>query len=734
MIVSPRIEQVIKDSRDQWMPGIVGILVLWLFSMNIAVAAVMNTLKSIDVGVLSDDRAQIVLNMSEAPAARPASFIIKQPARIVFDLADTRSLINKRPRPLSIGVARSVTAIEAGGKTRIILSLDKITNYDLQIKDTRIVITMQNEKPSMVTPVPAAKKSTTVKSVFNRIFSSKPERVAVKKKPVMRTGIKNVDFRRGEQGEARIIVTLSDPSLPIDMSQRAGKIIADFHGSILPANLQRRLDVLDFATPVKEVDAFVRKEGARLVISAIGDYEHLAYQSDDRFIIEVRKVTSAEMDARKREEFGFTGNKLSLNFQSIEVRSVLQLIADFTGVNIVVSDTVTGSLTLRLKDVPWDQALDIILKTKGLDQRKVGNVMLVAPSEEIAVREKMELEAQQQIEDLTPVYSEFIQINYAKAADIADLLKAKDNSLLSERGNVSIDERTNTLLIQDTADKLAEIRALVVVLDVPIRQVLIESRIVIANNDFSRELGARFGVTGAKNNNNTVTAISGSSTATDSMMVNAASNIQSSGQPFPLGIPDNADRMMVDLPVSSPAGRFSLGILAADYLLDLEISALQAENRGELISSPRVITSNQKEAVVEQGVEIPYQQASSSGATSVSFKKAVLSLKVTPQITPDDHISMTLDVSKDSVGEMYAGVPSVNTNSISTQVLVGNGETVVLGGVYQEQNVVGSSKVPLLGDVPVLGHLFKTNSKAEKKSELLIFVTPKIIKEGLRIQ
>ncbi|NOX08867.1 MAG: type IV pilus secretin PilQ [Gammaproteobacteria bacterium] len=734
MIVSPRIEQVIRSNRAQWMLAVVGVLLLWLCSTNIAVAAAMNTLKSIDVGVLSDDRAQIVLNLSQAPASKPASFIIKQPARIVFDLADTRSLINKRPRPLSIGVAKSITAIEAGGKTRVILSLDKIANYDLQIKDTRIVITMQNEKPAVVVPAAAVEKPSVVKSVFNRMFSTKPERRVVKKRPVMRTGIKNVDFRRGEQGEARIIVTLSDPSLPIDMSQRAGKIIADFHGSMLPSHLQRRLDVLDFATPVKEVDAFVRKDGARLVISAIGDYEHLAYQSDDRFIIEVRKVTSAEMDARKREEFGFTGDKLSLNFQSIEVRSVLQLIADFTGVNIVVSDTVTGSLTLRLKDVPWDQALDIILKTKGLDQRKVGNVMLVAPSEEIAVREKMELEAQQQIEDLTPVYSEFIQINYAKAADIADLLKAKDNSLLSERGNVSIDERTNTLLLQDTSDKLAEIRELVVILDVPIRQVLIESRIVVANNDFSRELGARFGITGARNNNNTVTTISGSSTATDSMMVNAASNIQTSGQPFPLGIPDKADRMMVDLPVSSAAGRFSLGILAADYLLDLEISALQAENRGELISSPRVITSNQKEAVVEQGVEIPYQQASSSGATSVSFKKAVLSLKVTPQITPDDHISMTLDVSKDSVGELYAGVPSVNTNSISTQVLVGNGETVVLGGVYQEQNVVGSDKVPLLGDIPVLGYLFKSNSKSEKKSELLIFVTPKIIKEGLRIQ
>ncbi len=535
--------------------------------------------------------------------------------------------------------------------------------------------------------------------------------------------IENIDFRRGEEGEGRVIVTLSDPSIVVDTQEEGGRIIVEFVNAELPERLQRRLDVIDFATPVQTVETVQRGNNVRMTILPKGLYEHLAYQSNDIFALDVKPVSEAEEEQVRKDKFGYTGERLSLNFQNIEVRAVLQLIADFTGLNLVASDTVTGNLTLRLKNVPWDQALDIILKTKGLAMRKTGNVILVAPSEEIAAREKLELESQKQIEELAPLRSEFVQINYAKASDIAALLKAEGNSLLTDRGNVSVDARTNTLLVRDTAEAIDAVRVLVATLDVPVRQVLIESRIVIADDSFNRDLGVRFGLSKAETVN--------TGTPQRNLFVGG-------------GLPGTTDfggtvafndgtneNLIVDLPIGSPAGSLAVALVAIpDHILQLELQALQLEGRGEVLSNPRVITSNQREAIIEQGTEIPYQEASSSGATSTSFKKAVLSLKVTPQITPDERVIMDLAVNQDTVGREFGGVPSIDTREVTTQVLVDNGDTVVLGGIFEQTKRKDQEKVPFFGDLPYLGILFRTTSIRDEKTELLIFVTPKILEDA----
>jgi len=517
-------------------------------------------------------------------------------------------------------------------------------------------------------------------------------------------------------------------ALIVDMRQEAGKIVLDLQGATLPEQLQRRLDVTDFATPVKIIDTESGRKGVRMEITSIGEYEHLAYQTDNQFTVEIRETTKEEQEERRKQEFGYTGERLSLNFQDIEVRSVLQLLADFTGTNIVVSDTVSGNLTLRMQNVPWDQALDIVLKTKGLAKRASGNVMLIAPSEEIAAREKLELESQKQIEELAPLYSDLIQVNYAKAGDLAELLKSEDSSMLTERGKVIIDERTNTLLVQDTAERLEQVRALVARLDIPVRQVLIESRIVLANNDFSRDLGVQFGLSHSSSRGGKHLITGGTRPGTTNYPETTAFEVPADDE-------TNIEGLLVDLPALDPSGAIglSLGKIGSN-LLQLELSAMQLEDRGELISSPRVITSNRQEAVIQQGVEIPYQEASSSGATSVSFKEAVLQLKVTPQITPDDRIIMDLQVNKDSVGEIFAGVPSIDTRNVATRVLVDNGETLVLGGIYEQERGKEVERVPFFGELPGVGWLFKNERKTDQKSEMLIFVTPKIIDQSIALQ
>ncbi|MGC2461306.1 MAG: type IV pilus secretin PilQ family protein, partial [Steroidobacteraceae bacterium] len=560
--------------------------------------------------------------------------------------------------------------------------------------------------------------------------------------------IKSIDFRRSEVGGGRLIVRLSDPRTPIDLKQQGSQILVDFAGTDLPKALTRRYDTMDFGTPVTGFDAERVNGDTRIVIDATGNFQQLAYQSDDQYVVEVspvRKVEAVNPADQKKE---YKGERLTLNFQDIETRAVLQLLADASGQNIVVSDSVQGSVTLRLQNVPWDQALDIVLRTKGLDKRQEGNVIIVAPADELAAREKADLSAKKDIQALEPLRSEYLQVNYAKASDIALLLKGSSggatggNAVLSARGNVSVDNRTNTLLLQDTADRLADVRRLVTLLDIPVKQVLIESRIVIVTNDFERDLGARFGVTATRaNGTNGLYETTGTAAGTDTGISSALSNLATNGTVYPVSIPTGAtaiNRYNVNLPVATPAGSIALGILGSDFLVDLELSAAQVENRGTVISSPRVITANQKEASIEQGVEIPYQQSASSGATTIDFKKAVLSLKVKPLITPDNRIILDLTVSDDSVGQVVVAsggvnVPSINTRTITTQVVLGDGQTVVLGGILETTQSLQSTKVPWLGDVPGLGNLFKETNRTDNKDELLIFVTPKILREGVSI-
>jgi type IV pilus assembly protein PilQ len=503
----------------------------------------------------------------------------------------------------------------------------------------------------------------------------------------------------------------------------------DFISVSLPSELDRRLDVIDFATPVREIDTTSNSRGTRMVITTVDDqYDHLAYQSGNVFTVEVTPLTAEEQQAQQRQQFGFTGERLSLNFQNIEVRAVLQLIADFTGLNLVASDTVSGSVTLRLRNVPWDQALDIILKSKGLAMRQAGNVMMVGPQEEIAARERLELESQRQVQELSPLRTEFMQINYAKASDFASLISSGETSLLSARGNVSIDERTNTLIVQDVAASLEDIRDMIGRLDIPVRQVMIESRIVNADENFTRDLGVRFGYSkhtdqAAQANGDLFGAVGGG----------IPGNVDYGGvTSFNTGGNEN---LMVNLPVAGATSTLDLAVgKIGSYLLQLELSALLAEGRGQDIASPKVITANQSEALIESGVEIPYQQATSSGATSVSFQKAVLALRVTPQITPDNRILLELDVSQDTRGSPdVLGVPPINTRNVATTVLVDDGETVVLGGTYSQIDRNSLDRVPFFGDLPYLGFLFKKNRVEKSRTELLIFVTPKILREELAL-
>lgn len=667
-----------------------------------------NTLESVDVGSLPGNKVQIVLKMSE-PAEQPLSFTIDNPARIALDLQDTHSALGKSAQSIGVGLAKSLTAIEAQGRTRVVVNLVQMTPYETRVDGNKIIVTLQDTAGASATAAAASGPTASSASAASG------------------TSIQNVDFRRGEKGEGRVLVTLPNASTPVDMRQEAGKIIVEFYNVELPETLERRLDVTDFATPVSTVDTVTKGRNVRMTISPTGEYDHVAYQTNNLYTVEIKPTTKEQQEQRRREKLGYTGERLSLNFQDIEVRSVLQLIADFTGTNIVVSDTVTGNITLRMQNVPWDQALDIILKTKGLAMRKNNDVILVAPSEEMAAREKLELESQKQIEELAPLYSEYIQVNYAKATDLAKLLKGEEgNSMLSERGSVSIDERTNTLLLRDTADKLADIRKLVGSLDIPVRQVLIESRIVIANDDFARDIGVRLGGNKVDSSNTTNMGVGGGLPG-DVSWGSFNQFIINPGDSDP-----PTDALLTDLRVTNPMGavNFVIGRVGKD-LLRLELSAMQAEGKGEVISSPRVITANQKEAVIRDGVEIPYLEASSSGATSVSFKEAVLALKVTPQITPDDRIIMDLAVNQDTVGEVFSGVPSIDTRAVETQVLVDNGETAVLGGIYIQENRKEVDKIPFLGDLPGVGAAFRQTRSQNNKSELLIFVTPKIIKDNL---
>jgi len=682
------------------------------------------SLQAVDVQPLAGQQLQLVMKLS-GPAPQPLSFTIDNPARISFDLPNTTLAMASKRIDVHAAGLDTIVAAETKDRTRLVMNLDKLVPYDTRVVGNNIVVMLGGGSATTAT-----------------VTSAAPAPLATSGARELRA----IDFRRSADGAGRVMVKLSDPHIHINLHQVGNQVVVDFSDANVPANLMRRYDATDYGTPVTGFDVTRVGNGSRISISANGDFEQLAYQSDDQYVVEVspkRRAVNAQ-----EEKPVYSGERLTLNFQDIETRAVLQLLADASGQNIVVSDSVSGNVTLRLQNVPWDQALDIVLRTKGLDKRRQDNVIIVAPQAELAAREKADLAARKDVQELAPLRSEYLQVNYAKAKDMEALIKTQSNSLLSPRGSVTVDDRTNTLLLQDTSDRLADIRRLVATLDIPVRQVQIEARIVIVSNDFKRDLGVIFGFTNWHKNGNGLVSTTGNAAGVDTMTntyitgqnaINNAINAGTTPVPLPTyGIPSANNRYNVNLPVTSPAGTIALGLVANNVLVDLELSAAQAETQANIISSPRVITANQKEATIEQGIEIPYQQSASSGATTIQFKKAVLSLKVTPQITPDNRIILDLDVRDDSVGTIVVAsggvnVPSINTREITTQVLVNDGQTVVLGGILQTTQREDDTKVPYLGDIPILGHLFKTTDHKDDKDELMIFITPKIVREGVNV-
>ncbi|MET0042441.1 MAG: type IV pilus secretin PilQ family protein, partial [Candidatus Thiodiazotropha sp. 6PLUC3] len=690
--------------------GLMFLLILWGLPL---VAMAGPSLQSIDFSALPGDRVQITLGMSGA-VEEPASFVTENPARISFDFSGVSSSLGYKTKLIGVGPAHSITALEAGSRTRIVVNLSSLVGYKTEIVDSNVLITLDVSNQGIGSSASLAQEPTASTVTSDETAEA------------ISTGgnfdIANIDFRRGESGDGRVLVTLGNPSVPVDVREKGGKIIMEVFKASIDNSLIQSLDVMDFATPVTKIVTKTVGENVVIEITPTGEYDYLAYQANEVFAVEVRSLSKQEKEDLLKERLVFTGDRLSLNFQDIEVRAVLQLLADFTGLNLVTSDTVDGRITLRLKNVPWDQALDIILKSKGLTKRQIDNVIMVAPTEEVAAREQLELESQQKIEELAPLRSDFIQVNYAKAEDLAELLKSEENRLLSERGNVTVDVRTNTLLIQDTSAKLEDIRRLLQKLDIPVRQVLIESRIVIANNDFAKDLGVRFGANfdGSFDDNFTLTA-----GALPGYLDNSSGIAPGIENNDTDGTDANREALMVNLPVNSASGglNFLVGKVGS-YLLQLELTAMQTEGRGELISSPRVITSDQTQASIKQGVEIPYQESTSSGATKISFKEALLKLDVTPHITPDDRIRMDLIINKDNPDytRSILGVPPIDTREIETTVLVDNGETVVLGGVFERNKTKSTEKVPFFGDIPYAGVLFRRNEQVDDNNELLIFV------------
>jgi type IV pilus assembly protein PilQ len=669
-----------------------------------------NAVEGLDV---STESGKVILKfkMKEGLANPPASFSLANPPRIAFDFPNTVNALGKSAQDVNENDVKSIRIGESGGRTRVVLNLNRSLKYNAMLEGQNVVITLQ-----AATSASAA-------------APAEPTHFADAKPAAQPHSVRNVDFKRGRNGEGQVVIDLSDVGTGIDLKQQGKTIIIELLQTELPLALERRFDVADFGTPVEFMEATAQGNNARIVIQARGRWEQSAYQTDNRLIVEVKPLSE---QAQAKAKTGYTGEKLSLNFQNVEVRAVLQVIADFTGLNLVTSDTVTGNLTLRLKDVPWDQALDIILQAKGLDMRKTGNVVWIAPRDELATKEKIALEAQQQIAELEPVRTESFQLNYQKAEAMQKLISDPTQKVLSKRGSAVVDARTNTLFVQDTPTKLEEVRALIKQVDVPVRQVLIESRIVEATDTFQKNIGARLGV-----NNTTVASAYGGG----KIRVLPGGNIQSiavtNGQTPNYGTAFMPDSFSVNLPAApingAPVGQFGFSLFnqAATRFLNLEITALQSDGRGKVISNPRVITADNVEAMIEQGTEIPYQQSTSSGATSVSFRKATLSLKVKPQITPDDNVIMTLEVHKDSVGQVTTAGPSIDTKQVTTQVLVENGGTVSIGGIFVQDENRTVTKVPLLGDIPILGALFKQESNQNNRQELLIFVSPRIMREGL---
>jgi len=681
-------------------------LVLWFAGMGAALAQV-NSIEAFNV-LQQDGKTVVRVTTKEALKSVPPNFAITSPASIAFDFPNTINALGHSSQNIREGVLRSMNVVQGAGRTRMVLNLSSPVPHEARIDGKDLVVTLS--APAVAQGGSGANFAEGKADVTH--------------------AVRNIDFRRGASGAGRVVVDLSDSSTGIDIRQQGQNLVVDFLKTSLPENLRKRFDVSDFATPVQVVSAYQQGDNVRMVIEPKGQWEHNAYQSDNQFVVEVKPVTDAKLEGPK-----YTGEKLSLNFQNVEVRAVLNVIADFTNLNIITSDSVTGNITLRLKDVPWDQALDIILKTRGLDMRRTGNVIWIAPADELATREKLALEAAKQIDELEQTRTESFQLNYQKAADVQKLLSDPNQRMLSKRGSAVVDPRTNTLFVQDTPSRLADVRKLIAKIDVPVRQVMIEARIVEANDTFSKNLGARLGY----NETGSGHKFLGDANTRFTMGGSMASVGYQTGQS--LTQPDFLNNSTIsNLPAaglnSFNAGQFAFTLFdsAMTQFLNLEISALEADGNGKVISSPRVLTADQVEAVIEQGTEIPYQQATSSGATSVSFRKANLSLKVKPQITPDGNVIMTLDVNKDQPGVTTPAGVQINTKHVKTEVLVENGGTVVIGGIYEQSDRTDTTKVPLFGDLPFVGWMFKNKATSTSKTELLVFITPKIVNDRLTVR
>lgn len=710
-------------SMKSWRLAMVGLGLALASPLSWAAAAIQAITSTQQAG------AEVVrIELSEPLASLPAGFVVQSPPRIAIDLPGVSSSLARNVVQINNGNLRTVNVASAGERTRVVLNLRQPTTYRSELQGKTLMLYLDPSVASAPAPAPVANVAKAAKADDAVHFAESQN--------VSPLALKDIDFRRGQDGAGRVVVELPNNQVGVDIRQQGQSLVVEFVRASLPERLRKRFDVADFGTPVQQVTATQSGDRVKLVVDPRGDWEHSAYQSDNQFVLEVR---SRKVDPNKLTQGpGYSGEKLSLNFQNIEVRALLQVIADFTNFNVVTSDTVNGSVTLRLKDVPWDQALDIILQAKGLGVRKSGNVLWIAPKDEINAKEKIDLEAKAQVAALEPLRTQSFQLNYTKAEEIAKGLtgsrtggssggSSNSTRILSPRGSVIFETRTNQLFVNDIPSKLEEVQAMIAKIDIPVRQVLIEARIVEADDNFSKTLGVRLGTTNK-------TAVASSGNLNLGIGGNYSGVVASPDQGLG-GTSSVSNSYFVNLPGQGINGfnpatlGISLFTSSVNHALNLEISALEADGRGKVVSSPRVITADQVKALIEQGTELPYQTATSSGATAITFRKANLKLEVTPQITPEGSIILDVDVNKDSVGQVTTAGFAIDTKHVQTQVLVENGGTVVIGGIFQQTENTAEQKVPVLGDIPVLGNLFKNNTRSSKRSELLIFLTPKVVSE-----
>ncbi len=689
------------------------------------------TIEDISFSALPNEQFEIKLDF-DGQAVVPKGYTVESPARVVLDFEGTESALKEKKYPLSFTNSESAVVLSAGGRTRVIVNLESPAPYEVESSGDIVTLVVGHGAGVGATAMASSRSVSNVSKSTKRRDGS----VAIRQ---TENAVEDVDFSRSESGEGVVSVTLTNAKTPIDVSKEGSSIILSLYRTALPQALDRKLDVVDFATPIKTIDTVGDGLTTRITIDAIGEYDYLAYQADNQYVVSVKPLTRQEVEDRKKNEFA--GEKLSLNFQDIEVRSVLQLIADFTGLNLVASDTVEGNITLRLESVPWDQALDIVLKAKGLDKRQQGNVLMVAPAVEIAEQERLQVEANKQLIELAPLVTDFVRVRYADARELFELFDVDEggggnsrnenatSSILSERGTAIVDERTNTIILTDVQDKIDEFRRLVKELDIPIRQVEIDARIIVATTDFRKEIGMRWGIVGVEDRGDSLYSFGGTR------------DIQKAGGAFDAFLGGESELLLpetlaVDLGAAERFGSLSLGLLRDNLLLDWEISAMEADGFGETISQPKVLTGDKQEAVIKSGVEIPYETGTASGETDLEFREAVLQLQVTPQITPDNRVIMDLHITQDQVGEIVptsegGSEPTIDITEVKTQALVGDGQTLVLGGIFQMQQVESVDKVPVLGDLPYVGKLFRNDFKDQSKREILIFVTPRIIDDQL---